>query len=483
MLNGVKEKSRLTVSNCNIICAIASLKILVAAYELVKKCPMNSTLEIGGIDLKYLKNLSAELRAGKFAFYLAKKKSMPIVGKEELRLLEISNFRDQIVQSALLLVLVAVYEKKNLNCSYGFGLSKSRHTALKSLKLNFAGCTSVIVGDVSKCYDVVNHDFLVNIIKEKIRCDKTIVLIKNFLKNPYQERGSIVYPKIGLFQGSSLNDIFCNILLDKFDNFIFALKDLSNQEKYLGGSLKLREVLSSHYSSLPFFEKNFITEFQHFLHGNLFFGLLFRSLQYVRYVDGFVIGIAGSLEDASTIKAVTVDFFQKYLLLPISVCKVRTFDFNTMGCVFLGTFIKRIIKDEKQLKVNRRSGERLKARKIPRVLLKAPILMLLKKASEFGFFKKTSGGKFVPTAYRAIIDLEHSTIISFYNSKIRRIFSYYSFVCNRKSLKVLMHGLKHSCALTLALKFKLRFRSKVFKKFGNRLRCCETGAELCILKT
>jgi hypothetical protein len=56
-------------------------------------------------------------------------------------------------------------------------------------------------------------------------------------------------------------------------------------------------------------------------------------------------------------------------------------------------------------------------------------------------------------------------------------------VDNAKSLGALVHGLKHSCALTLALKYKLRERSKVFKKYGKYLECKETGTKLYIPKT
>jgi len=43
--------------------------------------------------------------------------------------------------------------------------------------------------------------------------------------------------------------------------------------------------------------------------------------------------------------------------------------------------------------------------------------------------------------------------------------------------------LKHSYALTLVLKYKLRFRSKVFKKFGKYLTCPGTKKELYIPST
>jgi Type II intron maturase len=89
----------------------------------------------------------------------------------------------------------------------------------------------------------------------------------------------------------------------------------------------------------------------------------------------------------------------------------------------------------------------------------------------------------MPKNHGPVINLDHSDILKFYNSKIQGILNYYSFVDNRKSLVTLVHGLKHSCALTLALKFKFRQRAKVFKKFGSHLECKETGTKLYIPKT
>jgi hypothetical protein len=115
--------------------------------------------------------------------------------------------------------------------------------------------------------------------------------------------------------------------------------------------------------------------------------------------------------------------------------------------------------------------------------LEAPILKIFDKSVENGFFKRTLTGKFVPTSCGRVVNLDHADIIRFYNQKIRGVLNYYSFVDNKKSLGSFVHGLKHSCALTLALKFKLRHRSKVFKKFGKALKCPETEVELYIPKS
>jgi hypothetical protein len=117
-----------------------------------------------------------------------------------------------------------------------------------------------------------------------------------------------------------------------------------------------------------------------------------------------------------------------------------------------------------------------------RTVLKAPIKLLFEKATLNGFFKKRHS-EFIPTKVGRCVNLEHDDIIRYYNSVIRGILNYYSFANNYKSLGSLVHGLKFSCARTLALKYKIRHASKAFKRFGSKLKAPESKIELDIPKT
>jgi hypothetical protein len=130
----------------------------------------------------------------------------------------------------------------------------------------------------------------------------------------------------------------------------------------------------------------------------------------------------------------------------------------------------------------KKGGTSKKVRMTSRVVLKAPIKSIFEKAATNGFFKKRNG-EFVPTFVGRCINLDHADIVRYYNSVIQGVLNYYSFANNRKSLGSFVHGLKFSCARTLALKFKLRHASKVFKKFGSTLKCPGTDAQLFIPHT
>lgn len=86
-----------------------------------------------------------------------------------------------------------------------------------------------------------------------------------------------------------------------------------------------------------------------------------------------------------------------------------------------------------------------------------------------------------PTAMRGLVELSHSDILAaLYNHKIRGLLNYYSFAGNRGDLQKVIWFLVTSCALTLALEWKLRTRKKAFNKFGAHFMCPNTKSRLNI---
>jgi hypothetical protein len=209
----------------------------------------------------------------------------------------------------------------------------------------------------------------------------------------------------------------------------------------------------------------------------------FKRLRYIRYADNFLIGVIGKRCEIVEVRLLVKNFLLDTLYLTLNLDKTHITYFNRQSVNFLGTYLRGNQETEKKVHFILRNQKRLKVRSMSRTRLKAPLIMLFKRGLENGFFKRTSEGRFVPTFCSHLINLDHADILRFYNQKIRGILNYYSFVDNKKSLGQFVHGLKHSCALTLALKLKFRHRAKVFKRFGSTLRCPETKVELYIPKS
>jgi group II intron reverse transcriptase/maturase len=490
ILKELREANSQPVVNTKIIHVIADLEILILAYETIKSSPGNMTPGDDGktldrISLSNLEKISSKLKAGKFTFSPARRVYIPKRDKDELRPLGVVSPRDKIVQIAMLMVLESIFEPSFVETSHGFRPGKGCHTTLKMVKHSFSNVNWVIEGDISKCYDTIDHSLLLNLLKKRINCDKTISLIKKSLRNPYRDNGQLVYPKIGTFQGSPLSSLLCNIVLHELDVFIDNLKKdfdkgVRRRKNPLYRKIQYQLGYDSKLSSL---EKRKLANNLRSLVSKDFNDPGFRRLRYVRYADDFLIGVIGKRCETVKVRLLVKNFLLDTLYLILNLDKTHITHFNRQGVNFLGTYLRGNQETEKKVHFILRNQKRLKVRSTSRTRLEAPLIMLFKRGLENGFFKRTSEGRFVPTFCGRLINLDHADIIRFYNQKTRGILNYYSFVDNKKSLGQFVHGLKHSCALTLALKLKFRHKAKVFKKFGSTLRCPETKVELYIPKS
>jgi len=85
------------------------------------------------------------------------------------RPLTIASPRDKIVQEAMRMILEAVYEPIFSKYSHGFRPGRAGcHTALKAVSQDFQASTWMIEGDISKCFDSIEHNKLMQTIENKI---------------------------------------------------------------------------------------------------------------------------------------------------------------------------------------------------------------------------------------------------------------------------------------------------------------------------
>ena len=473
------NKKNLDYINDKLIHIVSDLEVLVLAYKTIKLKPGNTNPDIDVItldktDLKWFISVSKLIKAGKYKFKPARRVYVSQLGKKTKRPLTISGSRDKIVQQAIYFILNAVYEPTFLDSSHGSRPNKGIHTALKFLKYKFNSVKWCLKANIDNNFPSISHNVLLKILSERISCQKFLVLLKRFIKAGYMEKRKFHDSHHGLFQGSIISPILNNIYLHKFDIFMSELC-----ESFYQGKLCKKPPT---YQNISDFRSKTNDSLQIKSLRRDLFDSNFKKLLYVRYVDDFVVGIIGSRKDILDIQEKIRCFLQDHLSLALRDQKTLITQFSKDAIFFLGAFIKGNWEKNKQIQVVIVKGIRKKVRITSKVVLLAPIKKLFEKATYNGFFKKR-GGEFVPTYLGRLINLDHSDILSYYNSVIRGVLSYYSFFNNRTSLASLVHGLKFSCARTLALKYKLRFVSKVFKKFGSILKCPTTGNGLFIPST
>lgn len=173
------------------------------------------------------------------------------------RQLGIPTVIDRIIQQAIAQVLIPIYESKFSNGSYGYRPHRSAKDAILKVKeyadegYKFAVCL-----DLSKYFDTLNHELLMNMLRQDIKDKRLIDLIKKYLKSGVMENGIVMRTDEGSPQGGNLSPLLANIYLDQFDkefegrgvkviryadDIILLAKSIRAAERLLGTSTEYLE--------------------------------------------------------------------------------------------------------------------------------------------------------------------------------------------------------------------------------------------------
>ena len=135
-----------------------------------------------------------------------------------IRKLGIPTVIDRIIQQAMTQQLIPIYEPKFSDGSFGYRPGRSAKEAVQRIK-EYAeqGDTRAVVLDLSKYFDTLNHELLVNILRRDIKDERVIQMIKRYLRSGVMENGVVVETEEGSPQGGNLSPLLANIYLNEFD--------------------------------------------------------------------------------------------------------------------------------------------------------------------------------------------------------------------------------------------------------------------------
>lgn len=135
------------------------------------------------------------------------------------RPLGIPTVKDRVVQQAVRNIIEPIFEPNFHPSSYGYRPNRSCQRAVAKAKtfLNKWGLEYVVDMDLSKCFDTLNHDLIIESVNEKISDGKVLKLIRKFLESGIMEDGAFEETPIGSPQGGVISPLLMNIYLDKFD--------------------------------------------------------------------------------------------------------------------------------------------------------------------------------------------------------------------------------------------------------------------------
>lgn len=197
-----------------------------------------------------------------------------------------------------------------------------------------------IEGDITACFDSLNHTILMSILRERIHDNRFLQLIENVLRAGYLEDWIYNATLSGSPQGAVVSPILSSIYLSKLDAFVeqtliptstrgnrrsinppwerlrSASKTLS-----LAGLPQAARRLRRHIQAVPSLDPQDPT---------------YRRLRYVRYADDWLLGFSGPRSEAEEIKQASGAFLSDHLKLELSEPKTLLTHARTQTARFLG---------------------------------------------------------------------------------------------------------------------------------------------------
>ncbi len=180
-----------------------------------------------------------------------------------VRKLGIPTVIDRVIQQAIAQKLQPIFEPLFSDGSYGYRPKRSAQQAIRKVK-EYAdqGYGYAVEIDLSKYFDTLNHELLLNLLRRHIQDKRVILLIKKYLKSGVMEGGVFSKTEEGSPQGGPLSPLLANIYLNEFDQEMenrgvkviryaddivvlskskrAAERLLESCRRYLEGALKLR---------------------------------------------------------------------------------------------------------------------------------------------------------------------------------------------------------------------------------------------------
>lgn len=162
-----------------------------------------------------IRDLVARLKSKRYRAKLIRRQYIP-KGKDENRPLGIPAIEDKLLQVAVKRILEAIYEQDFVWCSYGYRPNKGAIDAVEKLagKLQFERFNYIVEADIKGFFDNIDHDRLIEMLKERIEDGALLRLIQKWLKAGVLETdGTIKHPATGTPQGGIISPVLSNVYL------------------------------------------------------------------------------------------------------------------------------------------------------------------------------------------------------------------------------------------------------------------------------
>ena len=415
--------------------------------------PGATTETVDGMSLEKIDAIIAALRCERYRWTPVRRTYIP-KKNGKLRPLGMPSWSDKLLQEVIRSILEAYYEPQFSDRSHGFRPGHGCHTALQEIRRRGKATKWFIEGDISACFDKIDHSILLKILRERISDNRFIRLLGNLLDAGYLEDWQFHTTYSGVPQGGVVSPILSNLVLDKLDRFVetelipantrgscrktnppYVALTVAASRARKKGDIETSRKLTKRAQGIPSREPNDPN---------------FRRLWYVRYADDFLLGYTGPKTEAVEIKQRIADFLSRELKLELSEEKTLITHACDEKANFLGYEVHVLHADDK----HDHRGQRCINGSIG---LRVPIRVIKAHCAKY-----MRGGTSVHLPQR--LNDKAYGIVALYQAEYSGLVQYYRMAYNLHMLSRLKYVAEVSLVKTLANKYRCS-RRKIYRQF------------------
>ncbi|MGL5513525.1 MAG: reverse transcriptase domain-containing protein [Sporomusa sp.] len=431
--------------------------IYITAYNAIKSNRGAETkgsdgTSLDGFCMKWVHEIISDLRNESYRPLPNKTQLIP-KKNGKMRKLGFPNGKDKLLQEAVRIILEYIYEPTFSDYSHGFRPNRSTQTAMAQIE-NWHGTTWFIEGDISACFDEIDHRILETILRERISDERFIRLINKMLRAGYFDMQHEFHrTETGAPQGSTCSPILANIYLDKLDRFMANTAERENTGRgrrknstYTSIQYQIQKLRNSEYSAERGEQIRKLVRLRKSQPSVDMLDPKFRRVRYVRYADDFLVGITASLQHSKSIRDKIKQFLQDTLHLRLNIDKTRITHAYNDKVFFLGYFIQR------SNKASRNKGN---------IRISANVKGMIEKLFQNGLCNSNG----FPNGITQFIPLPPEKIVNYGNQILRGLVNQAVGCTNFHQCARIQYIVQFSIAKTIARKYDISLK-QVFAKYG-----------------
>jgi group II intron reverse transcriptase/maturase len=425
---------------------------------------------VDGMSLEKIDNLIEALRFERFRGTPVRRTYIP-KKNGKLRPLGMPTWSDKLLQEVIRSLLEAYYEPRFSDHSHGFRPGRGCHTALQEVCQKGPGTKWFIEGDISACFDKIDHSVLLDIVRESFHDNRFLRLLEELLNAGYLEDWKLNTTPSGVPQGGVISPILSNLVLDRLDQYVeqhllpahtrgprrrtnppyVRLTKAASQARKEGDRETARK-LNQQAQSIPSRDPEDPN---------------FRRLWYVRYADDFLLGFVGPKSEAVEIKQQIATFLRDDLKLELSDEKTLVTHAREGAAKFLGYEVHVLHADDQHDHRGQRCINGSIGLRVPLHVRKAHCAPYLRRGTPIHLPQRRNDDVY--------------SIVAQYQAEYRGVVQYYRLAYNLHTLGHLKRVMELSLVKTLAGKFQTTCQ-KIYAQYQTALETEEGRYQVLLVQ-